>query len=89
MSDLYYIQNKGYCGDCLLWWRDGGHGYTIDLNKAWKVPKAKAIDLCRSRPFEDFAWSVDEIDKVAERHINSENMPKNVKPLERVSSDGR
>jgi hypothetical protein len=55
-SDLYYIQNRGYCGNCLRWWKDGGHGYTSNLDEAWKVSKERAEEICRSRPEEDIPW---------------------------------
>jgi hypothetical protein len=72
-KELYYIQNKGFCGDCLLWWRVGGKGYTVNLDHAWKVTKEKAYDLCRWRPEVDTAWPVSAVDQAAERHLNSES----------------
>ena len=41
---------RGYCGDCLLWWRVEGKGYTCDLDYAWKVTEEKAAAICRDRP---------------------------------------
>ena len=73
MHELYYIQSRGFCGDCLLWWRDGGHGYTTDLNQAWKVTREQAEGICSSR-VEDTAWLVADIDSVAVRHADSERM---------------
>jgi hypothetical protein len=56
MNDLYYIQNIGYCGNCLKWWRENGNGYTDDLRQAWKVSKEQATQICNSRPKEDIPW---------------------------------
>ena len=65
MADtLYYIQWKGYCGNCLWWWRQDGHGYTLNLDHAWKVTKERADEIWRVRRGEDVAWPVDAIDAV-------------------------
>ncbi len=71
---LYYIQNRGFCGDCLLWHKEGGHGYTMDLDQAWKVTKAEAERICAHRPHEDFLRPVSEMDAAAARHVNSESV---------------
>ena len=69
---LFYIQNKGYCGNCLIWWRRGGHGYTCNLDDAWKVSRKKADEICRVRETgEDVAWPADVIDSASKRHVTS------------------
>jgi hypothetical protein len=70
---LYYIQNKRFCGNCLLWWRIDGHGYTVNLDEAWKVTQEMKVEICRSRPSLDVPWLVSFIDSVTERHASSEN----------------
>ena len=67
--ELYYIQNKGYAGNCLFWWRPDGRGYTCDLNEAWKVTKERAEEICRTRPKEDIPRLVKIVDGVAVRHV--------------------
>ncbi len=69
---LYYIQNKGYQGNCLVWWADGGSGYTCDLDSAWKVPKNKALAICESRPDQDFPRAVADVEKFARRYVTQE-----------------
>lgn len=69
---LYYIQHKGYQGNCLVWWADGGHGYTCDLDKAWKVQGSRARDICKDRPMEDFPRSAKDVDRFAVRHVTQE-----------------
>jgi hypothetical protein len=69
---LYYIQNRGYCGNCMSFWRMYGKGYTCDLDDAWKVPKEKAEEIVRSRPTVDTAWPVEQIDAAAQRHVSIE-----------------
>ena len=67
---LYYIQNKGYVGNCLLWWREGGHGYTCNLDEAWRVDEAKAREITAVRRGEDVAWPVEEAEAMAQRHVH-------------------
>ena len=66
---MFYIQNKGYCGNYMKWWRPDGKGYTADLRDAWKVTREQADDICRSRPTEDIAWPCPIVDSVAVLHV--------------------
>jgi hypothetical protein len=66
---LFYIQNKGFVGNCLLWWGPEGKGYTTDLDKAGKYTVAEAIRRCSSRPEQDFYHPVDVVDAQAVRHV--------------------
>lgn len=69
--EWYYIQNKGYVGDCLLWWRIGGRGYTTNVSQAWKVPKEKALRIASTRPNEDFARPESVVMKAATVHVSA------------------
>lgn len=73
-NELYYIQNTGYCGNCLKWWRVDGKGYTLNLKEAWKVTKAEAKKICKSRPKEDIMWSASLIEKAASLHVDCETL---------------
>lgn len=73
---LYYIQNKGYFGNSLLWWRKDGQGYTCDLNEAWRVTRAEAAGICLDRPKEDFMRSVTKMDAIAQRHVDMQDLHK-------------
>jgi hypothetical protein len=69
MSKLYVILNRGpVVGNCALFWREGGCGYTCNLDEAWKVDAAKAQDICHDRPDEDFVISLDFAVENSERH---------------------
>lgn len=68
-AEMYYIQNVGYCGNCLKWWRAGGRGYTANLDEAWLVDKAKADSICSSRPKEDIPWPQGKALAASERHV--------------------
>jgi hypothetical protein len=62
----WYVQHKGYSGDCLIWWRKGRAGYTLDLDQAMVVSEEESKAICRSRPDEDIAWSKEFIDETTE-----------------------
>ena len=75
-KDLYYIQNRGYSGDCLRFWRSNECGYTTNLDEALVVSKTEAEGICTSRPKEDIPWPCAYLDAIAQRHVNSECMPR-------------
>jgi hypothetical protein len=67
---LYYIQDtRSYCGNSVSWSCPQGHGYTCDLDKAWRVNKAQAEIICRNRDT-DKMWPCEEIDKRSQRHFD-------------------
>jgi hypothetical protein len=74
-TKLYYIQNKRFVGNCLRWWRIDGHGYTSNLDEAWKVTKKQALQICSSRPKEDFPRIASKMDKLAQRHVDWQSLP--------------
>ena len=45
---MYYIQNKerGYVGNCILWWRKKDSGYSTKLSQAKKFSKKEAKEIC-------------------------------------------
>ena len=71
-ENLYYIQNTGYCGNFLKFWRPDGHGYTLDLNDAWLVPFEQAKKICRSRPTEDIPILKELAELASQRAVNIE-----------------
>jgi hypothetical protein len=71
----YYIQNKKSIGNCMIFWRIDGHGYTCNLDEAWIVTKEKAEEICRSRPKEDIPRLCYEVDKLSQRHCDVQNFP--------------
>ncbi len=74
MTRFYYIQNVGFCGDCLRWWREDRNGYTSNLDDALLVTKAEARNICRDRPREDIPRPATQVDKAAHRHVNFESV---------------
>lgn len=58
----YYLQDKrGYVGNDILWWQDGG-GYTTSVVKAEVFTKEKAFKLHASRET-DIPWPKEYIDQ--------------------------
>lgn len=66
----YYIQNRGFCGNSLLWWQKGG-GYTNNLLKAAVFSEKEALNTCKSRPKEDFPRKISEVLKRVEHHVTN------------------
>ena len=76
VEPMYYIRNaKCVVGNSILWWVDGGHGYTCDLKKAWKVPESKARSICRDRPKEDFMVPANKAEASTQLHVDSQLFP--------------
>jgi hypothetical protein len=66
---MYYIENIRSGGDCCIWWRVNGEGYTRDLNDAWKIDETLARRICGNRPEQDVMRVADEVDAKAVRHL--------------------
>lgn len=73
-QERFYIQNRGYCGNCLQWWRADRHGYTMDLREALKVGRKEAESIVSDRPGIDRMWPAADIDAIAELHVNCERL---------------
>lgn len=65
---LFYIENLAHRGNCRLWWRVDGKGYTCNLDDAWKVDKAQAEKICASRE-QDVARPAKVMEERAVRHV--------------------
>lgn len=70
--DLYYLQCRAYCGNSLLWWRQGRHGYTCDVRQAHVFTKDEAFSQHRCRPEMDLPWRKDYIDAKVEHHVTDD-----------------
>jgi hypothetical protein len=62
MDELYYLQDsRGYVGNDVLWWAQGGAGYTTDLSKAAVLSKDAAVRQHNCRET-DIPWPKEYID---------------------------
>ena len=68
-EELYYIQNQGFVGNAIIWWRVDGRGYTTDIREAGKFTKEEAKEIIK-RP-EDTAWPCSYIDNNVKAHKNN------------------
>jgi hypothetical protein len=75
-AKLFYIQDtRGYCGNSVMWWREDGHGYTTNLDEAWRVDLENAQSICANRDT-DRMWPCDKIDIGSKRHFDMQYLPK-------------
>ena len=74
-EELYYIMSQySPCGNCVSWWAVDGHGYTCDLNLAWKVTKEKALSICSNKDRREKCFLVKDIDRFAAKHFDFQNL---------------
>jgi hypothetical protein len=69
-EQLFYISNRQPVGNCVVWWAIDGHGYTCNLDEAWKVPELKALEICRDRPDIDKAHPAELVEQASRRHVD-------------------
>lgn len=71
----YYVQRhaSGCVGNCLLWWRKGGNGYTCNLDEAqvFDDQEPRLAQILESKD-KFTAWERGYVDAVAHRHVNNE-----------------
>ena len=74
MNDkLYYIQDtRCVVGNCAVWWRAKGQGYTCDLGDAGVYTEDEARSYT-NRP-SDKLRPKDETDALVVRHVRNEDM---------------
>jgi len=70
----YYIQHKGYVGNCLIWWRLGSSGYTTEIREAQQYTEEEALMRCKDRPDQDFMWLVEDVEEAATLHVDSQHL---------------
>jgi hypothetical protein len=83
--DEYLLQNcsGGYVGNSLVFWREGGSGYTpwIDEAKRWTKEEAE-LQIRSTRGSHTWQmWSVAEIEAVAKRTVDIQDLRKSVVAL--------
>jgi hypothetical protein len=78
MGEVYLVARNGYVGNSLNWWREGGHGYTTDIDEAERFTLESAQRIIADHPSYSF-WPLDTIEKVATRHVDMQNLRRNEK----------
>lgn len=67
-QNKYYIQN-GFVVNCILWWKKGDHGYTLNLDDAKLFTEERAKEICASIGKSYKMWAKEKIESHAERHV--------------------
>lgn len=68
-SGLFYVQDtRQPVGDCALWWRPKGAGYTCELEDAGLYTAEEVGRLPRPT---DVAWPREVVEAAARRHVNT------------------
>lgn len=81
-GQLFYIQDgRQVVGNCIVFWREDGQGYSSDLKQAWRIPYEKALAIEQGRESE-ILWPCDIIDAHAKIHID-------IQDLRRLQESGR
>lgn len=60
LERVYVLQDcRSNTGNCMMFWRAGGHGYTSDLNEAGLFTYQEAVSQEESRPGVDRKWRIE------------------------------
>ena len=78
MSEERFYLRVGFCGDCVLFWRRGDHGYTMDLDDAALYSRKEAER--RVRPGVDELLSESAVLQAVRRHVDAERLPRQAPP---------
>lgn len=68
-EELYYIlDDRAVVGNCALWWRPNGCGYTTELREAGKYTKSEARAIMKYRST-DKPLRVADVDQLVVHHV--------------------
>lgn len=71
---LFYLQDtRQYVGNCPMWWRPEGKGYTTRLDEAWKMTRAAAFGQQAARET-DVPWPCEQIDALLRPTIDMQDL---------------
>ena len=70
--NFFYVQNKGYVGNCLLWWKKDRCGYTTDLKDALMLSELELIKFNKHKRPTDIIWSIEKVQDYAVIHVTQE-----------------
>jgi len=71
---MYYLcDTRGVTGNCLMFWRKGGAGYTYNLDDCEVYPESVAMRMHNERT-SDMPYPKDVIDLLAERHVDHQDL---------------
>lgn len=72
----YYVERKasGYVGNCLLWWRKGGQGYTCNIDDAEVFTENNPYFASIAKDGKYRVWEKEYIDSVTVRHVDHQHL---------------
>jgi hypothetical protein len=80
----YYVQRhkSGCVGNCFLWWRKGGNGYTCNLDNAEVFDGEDARFQSIAKDGSKYtAWEKNYIDACAHRHVDHQYVSEDAKGI--------
>jgi len=86
-GQMYYIQDtRQYVGNCVLWWRPGGKGYTTEIKKAGLYTEKEARDIEGNRGT-DVAWERESVERCIVNHVRMEHLRDNGVPFKKNTEE--
>lgn len=71
MSKLYYyVQERGFVGDCALWWGKNRRGYVTDLSEAGLYTEEEVRQMRKT----DVGWPQELVERCVVRHVRVETL---------------
>lgn len=71
---LYYLcDTRSVTGNCMMFWRKNGSGYTYNLDDCEVYPESIALRMHHERA-SDVPYPKDVIDSLSERHIDHQDL---------------
>lgn len=68
------VVKDNYVGNCLLFWKQKGAGYTCDLSSAEVFDEKESADIINNSPEKYNRYDVNEMVKIAKLHVDMQNI---------------
>lgn len=86
VAELYYLQDsRSYVGNCPMWWKKDGNGYTTRLDDAERFTLEDAMGQHRARPT-DVPWPCHQIDALRRPTVDIQHMGSVSAQVERMAA---
>lgn len=74
----YYIHDtsRGYVGNCMVWWKQGHHGYTCNIKEAHVFDESELSEYLIAGDL--VAYPVEHIDSVVTSHVDMQHIDRNL-----------
>ncbi len=75
-TEMFYVQ-KGYVGNCCLWWALGNNGYTTDILKAEKYTREEILKSFVGLSNENRIWLASHVETKISSQVDSQHLDYN------------